>query len=1577
MSLLCVQVRSAALIGPPTQFNTYVTLKLQNVKSTTVSVKGNNPSWEQDFIFETNRLDIGLIIEVWNKGMLWDKLLGTQWMPLTRIKYTNETGEGQWLSLDQELVMEEGEVVGTKVPTGHSLLLEAHFELPCDDLEEAELMKKLDFLNEVLGQEISSLREQDRRHNFTHNCSGVSEDSDYTSDVSYPTVQHPSASIHHPNSSASQFGGAAEITRRASEYSSQEDKTKYIEPGNSYEEYYDSTVNYRERNNYIDRNCSEDPLYYNSRPNNRMNSRSTERSRSTRSTSGYNNSLSLDYDSDMRYSFETDRSSKHCHWSEETIDSETDKKNLERFQRSDRRRSLERQTGFDESLHDRFIEQYNQSDHEYRDSTEYPQSSFDSYGSFREDSVSTEWERGSRYQQSQSYTETDSYYTPEWNNETEPTPAKVSNKYVPEERTDWSKVNGTIGVRNNKPKPDLEDWRNDSTSSEWKNRSVESEWSKDSPKTEWNHDIPIIKETPPHGRSSWESDVPPIVDRVPPIVDKVTEKVKGSDRWNGHPVDVTKDKDRWNSTSLEPVKSTESWNNKKLEPVKSSDRRNSVVPAKTSELWNGHVAEPVKATDRWNSPVDTPKVNNDRWAKHSSVEPVNNAEHWKNSVEPAKSGWNEETIEEEEEWAEPMSNHQIDSIISDWQNDNENSEWMPDDEESFEKELPKTDYSEDLDKELPMVEIETVDDRTFKQPRDSIDYEGNTLAVISKDERRASVLSNKGLAPSLDIPELSSDLLMPRTEVPAIAIDDSDPTMSRAKRRWINAFNKIVAQLNEVGGGFACLRVTKRNKFLVPLTLEEPKHCFVEWLQLVTLMAWLRKLHFASHQVLPLALKLLLDNLINQCRKVKQSVEINLMGLVFHKILVQHLTLLLVTHLVPSNSNLQSLNKLNRHSNSPSNNNNHRLNSSSNKHRNNHSNSLSSNLYPSNKHNSSRFSNKPDPSSFPLANNNRAYSSSLKPATPSSEDEATVQPRTTLSYLIRKTRASVLLLVTMHIPDLYLVLTFIDFVSGQETFEELRRTKKSKSLIENPQFGNNQNSKMKHEEEKIVETYHHIIKKILPPFQPNTKAAFENGDLRKSFHDQSLHSPISPKNDIFKGNMKKKAAILEKNSNDHHKLVKNFNIKVVPKKHQKMNWTRQRNEQPSVHHLQMVTAENQEFSAFKPKITWYVKEHDEATKPEKNSNDHHKFVRNFNNKVIPKKDQKMNSTRYRNKQPGIHHPELVSAENQIFIASKPETTWYFKEHDKISNNSRHARSIEKHTSVVDDFFTVDYSFDINHDDGLVPRDDINYFSMQNTMSLNEENNSANQFTSSRYDASDIANISLKIASRTSQTKDQPSLLNDIKVSPDVRQVQSNEDNTIIPPNILAHSKPNELGIVIKDISKSATPASDTLEILKVDRHEKEKLFVFGKSTRLGTVKNSTEVPETLIAGKGDEITHSSSILWWSGYLCVFVILATGFILYFSCKHTKWDCPLIMMPCGMPKVFQIDEKTEKKNGNDFTFESQNEESPDVEEDIQLLKQTIDHIISKYQMHYHKVVEKTYSSPEHHEMMQRVIPIEKDG
>lgn len=41
-----------------------------------------------------------------------------------------QEGNGQWLSLDAELVMTEGEVIGTKVATGHSLLVDCRFELP-------------------------------------------------------------------------------------------------------------------------------------------------------------------------------------------------------------------------------------------------------------------------------------------------------------------------------------------------------------------------------------------------------------------------------------------------------------------------------------------------------------------------------------------------------------------------------------------------------------------------------------------------------------------------------------------------------------------------------------------------------------------------------------------------------------------------------------------------------------------------------------------------------------------------------------------------------------------------------------------------------------------------------------------------------------------------------------------------------------------------------------------------------------------------------------------------------------------------------------------------------------------------------------------------------------------------------------------------------------------------------------------------------------------------------------------------------------------------------------------------------
>lgn len=73
----------------------------------------------------------GLVVEIWTKGMLWDRALGYQFITLDMIPYgyPNEV-TAKWWPLDQEVILMNGEVAGTKNPTGHMLLLDCRFELP-------------------------------------------------------------------------------------------------------------------------------------------------------------------------------------------------------------------------------------------------------------------------------------------------------------------------------------------------------------------------------------------------------------------------------------------------------------------------------------------------------------------------------------------------------------------------------------------------------------------------------------------------------------------------------------------------------------------------------------------------------------------------------------------------------------------------------------------------------------------------------------------------------------------------------------------------------------------------------------------------------------------------------------------------------------------------------------------------------------------------------------------------------------------------------------------------------------------------------------------------------------------------------------------------------------------------------------------------------------------------------------------------------------------------------------------------------------------------------------------------------
>ncbi|XP_047630616.1 protein unc-13 homolog A [Phacochoerus africanus] len=219
-----LRIKKAKFDGAQEKFNTYVTLKVQNVKSTTIAVRGSQPSWEQDFMFEINRLDLGLTVEVWNKGLIWDTMVGTVWIPLRTIRQSNEEGPGEWLTLDSQVIMADSEICGTKDPTFHRILLDTRFELPLDIPEEEARYwaKKLEQLNAMRDQDEYSFQdEQDKplpvpsnqccnwnyfgwgeQQNDDPDSAVDDRDSDYRSETSnsipppYYTTSQPNASVH-------------------------------------------------------------------------------------------------------------------------------------------------------------------------------------------------------------------------------------------------------------------------------------------------------------------------------------------------------------------------------------------------------------------------------------------------------------------------------------------------------------------------------------------------------------------------------------------------------------------------------------------------------------------------------------------------------------------------------------------------------------------------------------------------------------------------------------------------------------------------------------------------------------------------------------------------------------------------------------------------------------------------------------------------------------------------------------------------------------------------------------------------------------------------------------------------------------------------------------------------------------------------------------------------------------------------------------------------------------------------------------------------------------------------------------
>uniref|UniRef100_A0A3Q2QN92 C2 domain-containing protein n=1 Tax=Fundulus heteroclitus TaxID=8078 RepID=A0A3Q2QN92_FUNHE len=99
------------------KFNAYVTLKVQNVKSTTITVRGNQPCWEQDFMF---------CLSFSSLSPYFSFLINIFFC----VSSVFQEGPGEWTALDSEVLMKEDQICGTTNPTAHQVLLDTRFELP-------------------------------------------------------------------------------------------------------------------------------------------------------------------------------------------------------------------------------------------------------------------------------------------------------------------------------------------------------------------------------------------------------------------------------------------------------------------------------------------------------------------------------------------------------------------------------------------------------------------------------------------------------------------------------------------------------------------------------------------------------------------------------------------------------------------------------------------------------------------------------------------------------------------------------------------------------------------------------------------------------------------------------------------------------------------------------------------------------------------------------------------------------------------------------------------------------------------------------------------------------------------------------------------------------------------------------------------------------------------------------------------------------------------------------------------------------------------------------------------------------
>jgi hypothetical protein len=152
----------------------------------------------------------------------------------------------QWLNIDAEQIIHNGEVQGTRDPTGHMLLLDMHFELPFEDVnvhndqQQNQMGYGSNFMNQ--NQYIEGYNDYGENQSF-YNCPNQAS---YGNNYGH-TLPASHSSLE---------------TSRQNSY--EKDERQYYDINNYNGQYQDYSPTYE--NGTINEGECDDGLYYNSRP---------------------------------------------------------------------------------------------------------------------------------------------------------------------------------------------------------------------------------------------------------------------------------------------------------------------------------------------------------------------------------------------------------------------------------------------------------------------------------------------------------------------------------------------------------------------------------------------------------------------------------------------------------------------------------------------------------------------------------------------------------------------------------------------------------------------------------------------------------------------------------------------------------------------------------------------------------------------------------------------------------------------------------------------------------------------------------------------------------------------------------------------------------------------------------------------------------------------------------------------------------------------------------------------------------------------------------------------------------------